>query len=66
VIFGAPRPIETMFYTAQPAYSAVPNRDTVTSLQAQGYEVVINALAERPAESLPWSGVEYVRLMPAD
>jgi 4-amino-4-deoxy-L-arabinose transferase len=41
VIFGSPRPIETMFYTAHTAYEAVPDRKTLQSLQAQGHLVVV-------------------------
>ncbi len=63
VILGAPRPIETMFYTSQTAYSYVPDRATVTSLATRGYRVVVCETPRLPADARGWPEVEYVELL---
>jgi 4-amino-4-deoxy-L-arabinose transferase-like glycosyltransferase len=59
VIFGAPRPIETMFYTSKAAYPQTPDRATVDALRAKGYTVVVAG----PGEGLG-DDVEHVTLAP--
>lgn len=61
VIFGSPRPIETMFYTSQVAYAIVPERATVEGLQQQGYRVLVWDTPDLPADRRNWPGVEYLR-----
>lgn len=57
-IFGSPRPIETMFYTSQPAYADIPDREVVEALQRQGRLVLIYASPSGPSDR--WPGVEYL------
>ena len=60
VVLGSPRPIEAMFYTSQTAYSFVPDRRTVESLQARGYRVLICDSPGLGSSHRGWPGVEYV------
>jgi 4-amino-4-deoxy-L-arabinose transferase len=50
VVFGSPRPIETMFYTRHTAYAAVPDRATLQSLQGRGHLVVVYGSADLPED----------------
>jgi hypothetical protein len=59
---GAPRPIETMFYTSQTAYPAVPDRDAVASLIAGGYRVVVCDTPGLRGDQRGWPDVEYAVL----
>lgn len=61
VIFGSPRPVETMFYTSQAAYANVPDRATVESLQRRGYRVLLYEASALTANRQGWPGVEYLR-----
>jgi 4-amino-4-deoxy-L-arabinose transferase len=61
VVFGTPRPVETMFYTSQTAYSALPDEATVRSLQARGYRVLVHDPGDLPDDKRGWAGVEYLR-----
>jgi 4-amino-4-deoxy-L-arabinose transferase-like glycosyltransferase len=60
VVFGTPRPIETMFYTSQTAYPSAPDRATVESLQARGYRVLVCDTPDLPPDRRGWAGVEYL------
>ena len=42
VMFNYNRPIEAMFYTDLTVYPTIPNLDTISALQQQGYTVIIN------------------------
>lgn len=57
VIFGSPRPIETMFYTSKTAYATVPERATLESLQRQGHLVVVYRSPGLPEEVRHLPGV---------
>jgi 4-amino-4-deoxy-L-arabinose transferase len=61
VIFGCPRPIETMFYTSQVAYEVVPDRELVRSLQSRGYRVLFCDSATLPPDRRAWPDVEYIQ-----
>jgi 4-amino-4-deoxy-L-arabinose transferase-like glycosyltransferase len=60
VILGAPRPIETMFYTSQVAYPHVPDRDTVVALVDRGYRLIVCDTPSLPREQRGWPEAEYV------
>ena len=60
VVFGSPRPIETMFYTSQTAYPSAPDRATVESLQALGYRVLVCDTPDLREDRRGWPGVEYL------
>jgi len=60
VILGSPRPIETMFYTAQVAYERVPDRPTVESLQKRGYRVLVYEAPALSPDQRGWPDVEYL------
>jgi len=64
VILGSPRPIETMFYTAQVAYERVPDRPTVEGLQERGYRVLVYESEALSPEQRGWRDVEYLSALP--
>jgi 4-amino-4-deoxy-L-arabinose transferase len=64
VIIGSPRPIETMFYTAQVAYERVPDRPTVESLQERGYRVLVYESEALSPDQRGWRDVEYLSALP--
>ena len=42
VLFNYNRPIEAMFYTDLTVYPSIPGADTISTLQEQGYTIIIN------------------------
>ena len=42
VLFNYNRPIEAMFYTDLTVYPTIPDLDTISALQEQGYTIIIN------------------------
>jgi 4-amino-4-deoxy-L-arabinose transferase len=64
VILGSPRPIETMFYTAQVAYERVPDRATVEWLQERGYRVLVYESSTLSPDQRGWRDVEYLSVLP--